>query len=347
MDRGLFAHADAPERVAHRYHLIRVVFTLTTVGLVSLVVGLATLLDPENAHPLRYAGGSALIAIICALAVFYLRRPGERSTSSVEAALLTGLFATVANTIYGGVLGVDSWWQVCGYLVVILIGGGVSIRRWSSFWFFIAASLIAWTIAITTADESAEFLFESYILIALGSLVAAAILWLFRIERKRVSELIAELRENAVHDPLTGILNRQGLLSATLGVGGMPPEWCGYLDVDFFKSINDRRGHDHGDEVLRAVARALVHAGGEVVARWGGDEFVLLGSGVPPEEQEIQDRVSRGVQQVEPGASVTVGIASGRRVRTKEELDRLMRDADRRMYQRRAEARGERSPATA
>src|SRR5690606_35973438 len=138
------------------------------------------------------------------------------------------------------------------------------------------------------------------------------ILWLFRIERKRVAELNRERQENAMHDPLTGVLNRHGLLSATLSAdeaGG--PAWCAYVDVDYFTSINDLRGHDRGVEVLRAVARSLAAAGGELTARWGGDEFVTLGFGTPPEEESIQERVERGVREVEPGAAVTGGLATG------------------------------------
>jgi len=347
MNRDLSAQADAPERVSHRYHVIRVVVTLGTVGIVTLVIGLAALVDPENLHPLRYFGGCVFVVVVCGLAVLYLVKGGGKTTISVEMAMLAGLFATYGNTLYGGLLDVDPWWQACGYLVVILIAGGVSLRRWPTFWFFTAIGLAAWAVSIGTADESSEFIFDSFVLILLGSVVAAAILWLFRIERKRVTELNRELQVNATHDPLTGVLNRHGLLSATLRASEAEREaWCAYVDVDYFKSINDRRGHDHGDEVLRAVADSLSDAGGELTARWGGDEFVTLGFGMPPDEEAIQERVQRGIRKLEAGAAVTVGLAIGR-TRDRDDLDHLLRAADRRMYERRAAARGEQPPATA
>ncbi|MBN8866333.1 MAG: GGDEF domain-containing protein [Solirubrobacterales bacterium] len=339
MDRELPAHVDAPERVSHRYHLIRVIVTLCTIGAVTLVIGLAALVDPENLHPLRYFGGCAVVVAVCGLAVLYLVKGGGKSTTSVEVAMLAGLFSTYGNTIYGGLLDVDPWWQVCGYLVVILIAGGVSLRRWSTFSFFTAIGLAAWSVAIETSDESGGFIFDSFVLILLGAVVAAAILWLFRIERKRVTELNRELQENATHDPLTGVLNRHGLLSAVLRAGGIDGQaWCAYVDVDYFKAINDLRGHDHGDDVLRAVAGSLAEAGGELTARWGGDEFVALGFGPAPDEAAIQERVERGIREIEPGGAVTVGLATGQ-LRNGAGLDQLMRRADRRMYERRAVAR--------
>jgi diguanylate cyclase (GGDEF)-like protein len=335
------AQIDAAERISHRYHLIRVVFSLSTVGIVTILIGLSALVDPENLHPLRYFAGCLLVAVVCGLAVLFLLRGGGGTTTSVEGAMLAGLFVTYGNTIYGGLLDVDPWWQVCGYLVVILIAGGVSLRRWSTFWLFIAIGLAAWTAAIGSADESSEFLFDSYALIVLGVVVAAAILWLFRIERNRVTALNRELQENATHDSLTGVLNRHGLVSVMLRPG--QPErhaWCAYVDVDYFKAINDLRGHDHGDRVLRAVAGSLAEAGGDLTARWGGDEFVTLGFGEPPDEPVIQEHVEDGIREIEPDAGVSVGLASGP-VRDGSELGHLMRAADRRMYERRAAARGE------
>lgn len=346
MDRDLLALADAPERVSHRYHRIRVVVTLATVGVVTMVIGLVALVDPENVHPVLYLAGCVVVAAVCGIGVLYLVSGGGQTTNSVEAVMLAGLFATYGNTIYGGLLDVDDWWQVCAYLVVILIAGGASLRRWPTFWLFTLVGLAAWAIAIGTAGEPGEFVFDSFVMILLGTLVAAAILWLLRIERQRITELNRELQENALHDPLTGVFNRPGMLQAMLRSDGAGGEaWCVYADVDYFKSINDRRGHDHGDDVLRAVATSLSEAGGALTARWGGDEFVSLGFGASPDEETFQEAIRAAIDAVEPGAAVTVGLATGP-LGDGSELDQLIGEADRRMYERRAKARGEPPPSS-
>ena len=90
------------------------------------------------------------------------------------------------------------------------------------------------------------------------------------------------LTQYALHDPLTGVANRY-LLNDALGrmLDGLARRGGSvslvYLDLDNFKAINDEHGHEIGDEVLRAIARRLERAvrGEDVVARIGGDEFVV------------------------------------------------------------------------
>jgi diguanylate cyclase (GGDEF)-like protein/PAS domain S-box-containing protein len=90
----------------------------------------------------------------------------------------------------------------------------------------------------------------------------------------------------ARHDPLTGLPNRLLLMDrleqamASTRRSGTILAVC-FLDLDGFKSVNDRHGHAAGDELLREVGRRLKGAmrGGDTVARIGGDEFVLLLSG--------------------------------------------------------------------
>jgi diguanylate cyclase (GGDEF)-like protein/PAS domain S-box-containing protein len=92
-----------------------------------------------------------------------------------------------------------------------------------------------------------------------------------------------KLKDDALKDPLTGLYNRRGLdlraaaMLRRAGAGGRLPAWI-MVDIDHFKMVNDRYGHDSGDMVLKAVASAL-HAAArddDVVARLGGEEFVLL-----------------------------------------------------------------------
>lgn len=88
--------------------------------------------------------------------------------------------------------------------------------------------------------------------------------------RERVFKLLAET------DPLSGLLNRRAFLERTRE--GTHRKRLVLADIDRFKAVNDRYGHDVGDEVIRAVADALVRAAptGAVVGRLGGEEFALL-----------------------------------------------------------------------
>lgn len=83
-------------------------------------------------------------------------------------------------------------------------------------------------------------------------------------------------------DPLTGLANRRALATAIEELSGTSkPGIFAVLDLDGFKLINDRHGHDLGDRVLVIVARRLKHVvrASDTVARIGGDEFALLLNG--------------------------------------------------------------------
>jgi diguanylate cyclase (GGDEF)-like protein/PAS domain S-box-containing protein len=92
-----------------------------------------------------------------------------------------------------------------------------------------------------------------------------------------------ELEHRASHDPLTGLPNRYQLQSELRSAIAHAAETGDgiavlYLDLDGFKEVNDRSGHDAGDRLLREVAQRLQHGlrQGDLVARVGGDEFVAL-----------------------------------------------------------------------
>ena len=110
-------------------------------------------------------------------------------------------------------------------------------------------------------------------------------------------------------DPLTELFNRRGMaerLAAELGRGQREGKALGilWLDIDYFKEINDRHGHALGDQVLKQVA-ALISAtirSYDVAARWGGDEFLVL---VYPTDQQHLDSL---------GERLRAAIASSRAV---------------------------------
>lgn len=146
-------------------------------------------------------------------------------------------------------------------------------------------------------------------------------------ERKRteaeVQKLQEQLREQAVHDPLTGLYNRR-YLEESIGREIIRAERYGkpmgivMCDIDHFKRVNDSYGHLVGDEVLKAFAELLrTHSrGSDIVCRFGGEEFLLLLPDMPPDiayQRAEQLRASLAAQQIgKPGIRVTAsfGVAA-------------------------------------
>ncbi len=104
-------------------------------------------------------------------------------------------------------------------------------------------------------------------------------------EQRRLRE---QLEAAATHDPLTGVLNRNGLHEVLdQGLGTRPSGALVSIDLDRFKQVNDRFGHAAGDELLELVAmriRVAIRAE-DSLARVGGDEFIVIVSGEPTASQ--------------------------------------------------------------
>ncbi|MES2317290.1 MAG: diguanylate cyclase [Pseudomonadota bacterium] len=102
-------------------------------------------------------------------------------------------------------------------------------------------------------------------------------------QKQELMAAVGKIRTLATVDELTSLANRRYMnevLSAEERRHGAPdqPMCIALLDIDFFKNVNDRFGHDAGDTVLRnfaAAARTELRAG-DVLARWGGEEFLLM-----------------------------------------------------------------------
>lgn len=96
-------------------------------------------------------------------------------------------------------------------------------------------------------------------------------------------------REASMTDPLSGLPNRRYAIERLALEWNRPGELaCMMIDVDRFKTINDRYGHDMGDRVIRHFAEVLKHAsrGQDVICRFGGEEFLVILPGANPEAAE-------------------------------------------------------------
>lgn len=143
----------------------------------------------------------------------------------------------------------------------------------------------------------------------------------FRLNRMLIATMRSE-RENdhrARHDALTGLLNRAGLDNAFEAQRRGADERIGllYLDLDGFKVVNDSHGHAVGDRLLKMVAERLsgVMRSGDIAARIGGDEFVVIIRGIgETNAHETGCRMVRAIAAsyaLEGGVFVTIGASGG------------------------------------
>ncbi len=170
----------------------------------------------------------------------------------------------------------------------------------------------------------------------------------FARERKQVECRLVEL---AHYDSLTGLANRTTLrdrLSVCLAKARRNQEECAllYIDLDFFKPVNDKYGHEVGDQVLQQVSarmRAVVREY-DTVSRIGGDEFAVLLEDLAKDNPEeialrILDRIRLPIRlgdvSVQIGASGGLAIFPG----AADNIDSLVRCADRAMYKAKEKGR--------
>jgi diguanylate cyclase (GGDEF)-like protein len=175
---------------------------------------------------------------------------------------------------------------------------------------------------------------------------------------RRIIELQARLREayeavahEALHDPLTGALNRRAFRDVlTRAVseerqhhGGLA---LGICDVDGFKKVNDAHGHHVGDEVLRGLVRIVTDSlrAGDVLSRFGGDEFVVVAEGLGAADVGALFERMRAVVAADPipteagnvRITISVGVASWREDDTERQL---LARADEALYRAKSEGR--------
>ena len=162
---------------------------------------------------------------------------------------------------------------------------------------------------------------------------------------RKLGEANVQLREYSRRDPLTGVYNRRHFreafeqaLAACKGSGG--PLALLLLDLDHFKRINDTHGHLAGDDCLNHAARRIEEVAaprGGVVARFGGEEFVVVLPGLDAQEAlQVAEAirlhihqlpVESGGKQIRLSASIGLHTVDGERGDAPEEIIRIADEA--------------------
>lgn len=191
--------------------------------------------------------------------------------------------------------------------------------------------------AVTLGVDPSATLADPVDAIATLALLASAVSIVWALQSAELHH-----RDEAILDPLTGLLNRHALvprfaeISSQARLTGQPVSLV-LCDVDGFKQVNDDHGHDRGDAVLRDIAYELRKRlrSFELVYRLGGEEFLIVLPGIGPEGgARTAERLREAIERSRPKdipVTISLGVssASGGAV----DYDELFRDADGALYE--------------
>lgn len=237
--------------------------------------------------------------------------------------------------------------HLTAHCFIVLVGAGVIVRSRWALGSLVVGALSGWSATVLLVQPPGfrpGGWFATWVIAILITLLAHIVV---TVERSVEADVRHATESSSWNDALTGLVNRHGFLAQgpRLVAAARRSDdmvWCAFVDVDHFKSVNDRLGHQAGDDVLAAVAAALrdVARASDLPARWGGDEFVLLGQGSAPDEQQLEARITARLSRLDPAViaawtpKVTVGVAEAF-VRDGDPTAELLVAADRRMYAQR------------
>lgn len=346
---SLFGRERDPEvnRRRRRFRLIRTreqarLASVTFVVAGVLITAFNVLFSVDRAVGQVVPDVVCVAALVASGVIVRLRRVPDAAipwTCAVTALVLVEL--TVLQT----------WWYPSDlgaqYALVIMAVYGVFVLNFPAMLLVAVPMLVSYiltmkhVVAETHVDPA---LSGDFALLALTALVIGGlIVWLRLTGIDSLSDAMAETDAMATHDPLTGLLNRRAFSErATQLVADAVRHGekvvALFVDVDHLKTINDAHGHATGDRVLTVVATSVAQAvrAGDLAARWGGDEFVVLGTSNHPEAfvEHLRHAIHQtSVQMAVWDGRVSIGCATA----TAEHLDwhDVVAGADADMYAQR------------
>ena len=238
-------------------------------------------------------------------------------------------------------------------VVVCLIVGFLFQRTRVAFGHGLTYAVVATTVlalALQRRPGGGEYVYEAvrfgyYCAVFLGLVVVLSVakermVWAVD-HASRVSATAAAMRGMAYRDELTGAANRRRLLEELAEqaerVGPGSPVSIVFFDLDHFKRVNDTYGHDAGDRVLRVVAEVAARTvrDGDLVARLGGEEFVIVAPGIGREDAiGLAERLRRALpDEVAAAVGMRTTASFGVTVlRPGDDAIDVLRRADARMY---------------
>ena len=172
-----------------------------------------------------------------------------------------------------------------------------------------------------------------------------------QVQKQELAEAVAQIHEVATRDELTGLPNRRYMhmlrLEELRARRSGQPLLVAQLDLDFFKKVNDSYGHAAGDQVLQDFARKVQSCirATDILARWGGEEFVLLMSNTSRADgakrlEHVRARVAEHPAVLPSGLRVAYTVSIGAALlQSAESTEALLERTDAALYRAKSEGR--------
>ena len=270
--------------------------------LLGVAAGMSTqLVRPESVWRRQSAEGgiAALQGLAAGIVALALIGGGTRTAAAAATAAAVAMLAAVAVN------------SVCRFLVILERHPGLLLELWSR---GLRVDLLETVLAVPLLSVLLIVDTERTPLVATTMASLLAVLLLAQRSRETSAAALAAEQANARRDQLTGAPNRRAFEEAMVAenarvVRGGVPAGLFVVDLDHFKSVNDRFGHGAGDEVLIEVVRRLTDGlrPSDVVARWGGEELAVLAPGVRGRRQleQFGERIRTLVRELPVATSTT------------------------------------------
>jgi diguanylate cyclase (GGDEF)-like protein len=304
---------------------------------------------------LLYAGSVVLSELLQRKPAWKLLFNVGQYTCSMAAAWLVLVVAGVQaspTSPHTALTAADLWWIVGSWLVYHLVnlalvaGLADEGNTWwddfsDEFWFYTVSTLAVLALSPLVALVAIARPY-SWTLLPLLLLPLLAV--------QKAAEMSRTQEHLALHDPLTGLPNR-ALLTDRIEQALARSDRSGatvvvmFLDLDLFKVVNDSLGHQAGDALLIEVAERLkaTMRAGDTLARFGGDEFVVVCDDVTEDEaSSLAQRISLALREPGDTDDVTISASIGVAMATADsDATTLLRDADVAMYQAKERGRNQ------
>lgn len=302
-----------------------------------LFVGIIVVFDAAYAAigivlPISYYISDVIQAVVYSIAAIVISRkvvPQSWVPSLVAFAIVvSNLMLNYQFTVAG--------YGTMGIIVMLMAVFGPITLMWRPFLIAAVIMMSVTTLNLQIVDPENGLGWAVTVLTALCA--SAVLLYGRRASAMDLAQATLSAERLATHDPLTQVLNRHGLDEAAPIIAGLAERGSGlyaaFIDVDSLKMTNDVHGHQVGDTVITRVAQAIVQASrhADVVCRWGGDEFVVVGLAPAPSAGELRGRIMQNIDtdglQGRWNPSVSVGVAST----TTSDVASVITAADEAMY---------------